>query len=36
MDRFLARKNLRSALILTVISLAIFAASFIAAWIYVS
>lgn len=36
MDRILARKNLRSALILSVIALAMFAGSFVAAWIYVS
>jgi hypothetical protein len=36
MDRILARKNLRSALILTVIGLGIFAASFVAAWVYIS
>jgi hypothetical protein len=36
MDRFLARKNLRSALILSVLCLVIFASSFVAGWIYVS
>ena len=36
MDRILARKNLRSAVILTVICLAMFAASFVAAWVYIS
>lgn len=36
MDRYLARKNLRSALILTVICLVMFAITFVAAWIYVS
>jgi hypothetical protein len=36
MDRILARKNLRSALILSVIVLVMFASSFVAAWIYVS
>jgi hypothetical protein len=36
MDRTLARKNIRSALIVTAIILFMFGASFVAAWIYIS
>ena len=36
MDRNLARKNIRSSLIVTAIALLMFGISFVAAWIYVS